>query len=101
MLECPVLAAIEGKKDTFERFGRFTIPVDELLADDRRSELRGEHSDSELEDAYSHVEVQSRDSAWYHSILSWMKHYITDIKSDGSLEFKRITFPGAVEISIE
>jgi hypothetical protein len=105
MLECLILVAIEGKKDTFERFGKLTIPVKELLASYRRSELWGEDSNSELEDADSHVEVQDRDSAWHRFILSWNKHYticrtINDIESDDSLEFKTIAVQGAVEISI-
>jgi hypothetical protein len=109
-LECLILVAIEGKKDTFERFGRLTIPVDELLAYYRYSELGGEESnnelgdedsDYELEDEDSPVEIQSRDSAWHRFILSWSKHYATYIESDDSLEWKTIAVPGAVEISIE
>lgn len=100
-LECLILIAIEGKKDTFERFGRLTIPVDELLADYRRSELGGVDSESELEDENSHVEVQNRDSAWHHFIFSWSKHVVTDTESDDSLEFETIAVAGAVEISIE
>jgi hypothetical protein len=110
ILECLILVAIEGRKDTFERFGRLNIPVNELLADCRRSELGGvgsdselqdEDSDSELEDEDSHVELQSRDGAWHHFILSWSK-YVVDYswKPDNSLEFETIAVQGAVEISI-
>jgi hypothetical protein len=100
-LECLILVAIEGKKDTFERFGRLTIPVNELLADYRECELGGEGSDSEFEDEDSSVEVQSRHSPWHHFILSWGKYYVNGVKSDESLEYKTIAVPGAVEISIE
>lgn len=102
-LECLILVAIDGKKDTFERFGRLTISVDEILADYRGSELGDENSDSELGDADGYVEVQSRDSAWHHFILSWSKHYTTYSSSEGndSLDFKTIAVQGAVEIPIE
>ncbi|KAH8623011.1 hypothetical protein IG631_22167 [Alternaria alternata] len=77
-LECLVLVATEGK-DTFEHIGRLTIPVEQLLADYRRSELGIQDNvvgfgikdnDSGLEDANSHVGVQIRDSAWHRFILS-------------------------------
>ncbi|KAF7678836.1 hypothetical protein GT037_002584 [Alternaria burnsii] len=110
-LECLILVAIEGKKDTFKRFGRLTIPVDELLvADYRNHELGGEESDIELGDEDSdyelqaedsHVKVQSRDSAWHYFILSLSKHIETDMEPDDSLDWKTIAVPGAVEISIE
>ncbi|CAI9631199.1 unnamed protein product [Alternaria burnsii] len=102
VLECLILVAIEGKKDTFERFGRLTIPVDELLEDYRKSELGGVDSDSELGDEDIHVEVQSRDSAWHHFILSWSKWVVNSSRiPDDSLDFQTIAVPGAVEISIE
>ena len=105
-LECLLLGAIEGKKDTYERFGRLTIPVKRLLADHRRSELGGVDNKSIFADKDSHVEVQSRGSAWHHFILSWSKHCTTYpqgivLKDDDSLEYETIAVPGAVEISIE
>ncbi|CAN9373170.1 unnamed protein product [Alternaria sp. RS040] len=113
LLECLILVAIEGKKDTFERLGRLTFPVNELLADYRDSELGGEESniefvdedsDHELEDEDSHVNIQSRNSAWHHFILSWSKHVMTEREYNwhvDSLEFETIAVPGAVGISIE
>ncbi|OWY55930.1 HET-like protein [Alternaria alternata] len=100
-LKCLILVAIEGKKDTFERLGRVNIPIKELLAGYRGSELGGEDSFSEFENVDRHVEVQSRDSAWHHFILSWSKHVVNPRKPDDSLEFETIAVQGAVEISIE
>jgi hypothetical protein len=100
-LECLILVATEGTKDTFERIGRLTIPLEEILAGYRGSELGGEDSFSLYENADRHVEVQSRDSAWHHFILSWSKHVVNPREPDDSLEFETIAVPGAVEISIE
>jgi hypothetical protein len=100
-LECLILVAIEGRKGTFERIGRLTIPIEEILAGYRGSELGGEDDFSLYENADRHVEVHSRDSAWHHFILSWSKHVVNPREPDDSLEFETIAVTGAVEISIQ
>jgi hypothetical protein len=100
-LECLILVAVEGRKDTYERFGRLTISVQDLTAVIPRSKLRGGKSDFELEDADNRYELRRRRSAWGRFIRFWSEHAATSTSPNNSLEFKTITVPEAIEISIE